>query len=233
MRGTKLVFAAAVACGGLTAVGAGLAAPQASVSAGSSLSRAEVAAAAGVLVHLLSAVSAVAPAIAAEIKQPSSGARELRGRSIHVSDGDTITLMHDGYAKTTIRLASIDAPESPHPEKGAGKVGQPFADVARQRLRELLGNNEIRAVCVEQDRYERSICELFVGSMSVNRQMVADGMAWANQAASGRYLRDTSLVAVELSARQAKRGLWSAPAVAPWIWRDSCWKQQICSIPAH
>lgn len=233
MKRWKLISAASLACVGLTAAGAVLAAPPVGVSADPVLSRSEVAAVAGVLVHLFSAVSAVAPAIAAEIKPPPSGARELRGRAIHVSDGDTITFMDNGYAKATIRLASIDAPELGHPEKGSGKVGQPFADRSRQRLRELLGANEIRASCVEQDHYGRSICELFVGTVSVNRQLVADGLAWANQAASGRYLRDKSLVAVELGARQAKKGLWSAPAVAPWTWRDSCWNQQICSTPAH
>ena len=194
-----------------------------------------MAAVSGLVVHLLSAVSAAVPAIASEVKQPAPGSTELRGRVINVADGDTVTLLHAGFTKTTIRLASIDAPELAHPEMGPGKVGQPFADVSRQRLRELLGAQEIRAACIEQDRYGRSICELFVGSASINRQLVAEGLAWANQAASGRYLRDKSFIAVELSARQAKRGLWAAPAVAPWTWRDICWKQQVCSSqsPQH
>jgi len=48
-------------------------------------------------------------------------------------------------------------------------------------------------------------------------------------AAGGRYLRDRSLLDLEHDARQRRLGLWAdAHPVAPWVWRDQCWKAAVC-----
>lgn len=141
-----------------------------------------------------------------------------------VKDGDTVQVrefVHD------IRLASIDSPELGH---GRHKPGQAFAQVSRKALVDLLRNGRrIEALCYERDKYQRMVCDLYADSQSVNSALVATGMAWANQAAGGRYLRDKRLLALQAQAKARGDGLWANKApVEPWVWRDVCWKDGNC-----
>lgn len=150
-----------------------------------------------------------------------------------VLDGDTVVVA--GRADN-IRLANIDAPES----SSRGKVGQPYSASAAKYLEKLvLGSDRITMECFDRDtRYGRDVCEFFKNGHSVNRQMVATGMAWANTSARGRYLRDPFLPVLQDQARNARLGLWAAdssksPATPPWEWRDVCWRQGICLVPSQ
>lgn len=153
----------------------------------------------------------------------------LQGKVVYVDDGDTVILLTHEMQQTKIRLASIDAPESSHTNKQRGRVGQPYANNAQHFLADLVKGQEVSAKCFEQDRYGRSVCEIFKDGRSVNAQLVSSGWAWANQASKGRYLRDKSLVDLERQARAARVGLWAgANPVAPWEWRKTCWEGGDC-----
>ena len=153
----------------------------------------------------------------------------LQGRVVHVDDGDTIVLLLANKEQMKVRLSSIDAPETSHLGHGEGRVGQPFADVAKRHLAGLAKGRDATATCFEQDQYARSICEIFVGGHSLNRTMVRDGMAWANGAANGKYLRDPDLVQLQALAKAQRLGLWrDAEPVAPWMWRKNCWREKLC-----
>lgn len=154
---------------------------------------------------------------------------DTAGKVIHVDDGDTIILLTEGNAKSNIRLSSIDAPESPHTQQVSGRVGQPFSDKSGKFLASKVLGQMVNLHCFESDRYGRKVCELFLGGVSINREMVKQGWAWANQSANGRYLRDNSLIALEATARSTRLGLWAgADPVAPWEWRKVCWSQGQC-----
>jgi endonuclease YncB( thermonuclease family) len=150
----------------------------------------------------------------------------LTGKVVRVSDGDTINLLVENKQER-IRLASIDAPETGH---GSKQPGQPFGEASRKNLAQHVAGKTLTLLCFEKDRYERHICDIPVGNTTANRLQVEEGMAWANQQAKGRYLRDRSLPTLEKTARQKKIGLWSEPnAIAPWVWRVQCWKNKQCS----
>ncbi len=71
---------------------------------------------------------------------------------------------------------------------------------------------------VTTDRYGRTVAEVFVNGVHVNRQMVRDGNAWVYR----KYATDDTLYDLENQARSEKRGLWSLPEadrVPPWEWR--------------
>jgi endonuclease YncB( thermonuclease family) len=156
----------------------------------------------------------------------ASGTYALTGRVVQVSDGDTINLLVDNQ-RQRIRLASIDAPETGH---GKDRPGQPFGDASRKNLAQYVAGKTLTLTCFEKDRYDRHICDIPVEGTTANRLQVEQGMAWANQQARGKYLRDKSLPALENAARQKKLGLWSEPgAVSPWEWRTACWKNKKCS----
>lgn len=155
---------------------------------------------------------------------------EQAGKVVYVDDGDTVVLLVEGNKQKRVRLSSIDAPESSHTNKEKGRIGQPYSEPATKFLASLVKGRPVNARCIELDRYGRSICELFVDGVSVNRQMVEHGWAWANVAAGGRYLRDKNLPALEAKARAARLGLWGGQhPVEPWEWRNSCWKEGRCA----
>ncbi|TAM90690.1 MAG: nuclease [Candidimonas sp.] len=150
----------------------------------------------------------------------------LTGRVVHVADGDTFTLLSEGR-RERIRLASIDAPET---TKGRERPGQPMAQVARQALAGMVAGKFLTLTCFERDHYGRSVCDVpLARGGTVNRELVAQGLAWANRQRHGKYLRDPRMAALEASARAARRGLWrDASPVPPWVWRYQCWRHGHC-----
>ena len=153
----------------------------------------------------------------------------LDGKIIHVSDGDTVTLLLSDHTKRNIRLSSIDSPEKAHTDKQTGRIGQPYAVNAGRFLADLTKGRTVAAKCYGPDKYGRDVCEIMVDGLSANRAMVEAGWAWANVAANGRYLRDSSMPAVEAGARQRRAGLWAgANPTEPWSWRAQCWVAGHC-----
>lgn len=145
---------------------------------------------------------------------------------IDVLDGDTVKIKE---WDNSLRLASIDAPES---KKSKRRPGQPFADVATIELKKMVAAGKTSAQCFDFDRYSRPLCALYVQfdgqSISINRQLVVKGLAWANTQ-DKRFLRDKAMLPLQASAKNDSRGLWGAPnPIAPWQWRRQCWEKQIC-----
>ena len=148
---------------------------------------------------------------AASDPAPASGAeaRILNGRVVGVTDGDTLTLLVD-REQVRIRLAQIDAPES----------NQPYGKKAKTALSTLAFDKQARVEVVDIDRYGRTVGEVFVDGIDVNREMVREGHAWAYT----KYSHTTEIIELEDSARTAKKGLWALPEnqrEPPWIWRHT------------
>ena len=76
--------------------------------------------------------------------------------------------MHDGRAEK-IRLNGIDAPEK----------GQPFTNGAKQFVSELAFDREVRVETKGQDRYGRTIGDVFLpDGRNLNQEIVKAGLAW-------------------------------------------------------
>jgi hypothetical protein len=154
-----------------------------------------------------------------------AGQYALTGKVVQVSDGDTINLLVD-KTQHRIRLASIDAPETSH---GSERPGQPFGEASRKNLADYVAGKTLTLTCYEKDHYGRDVCDVPANGTTANRLQVQDGMAWANQQAKGKFLRDKTLVGIQGDAQKKKLGLWAEPgAVAPWEWRVVCWKDKKC-----
>jgi endonuclease YncB( thermonuclease family) len=140
---------------------------------------------------------------------PASGAeaRNLDGRVVGISDGDTLTLLVD-RERVRVRLAQIDAPE----------MDQPYGKRAKAALSALAFRKRARVEVVDIDRYGRTVGEVFVDGIDVNLEMVREGHAWAYT----KYSHTTAIIEFESSARAAEKGLWALPEnqrEPPWIWR--------------
>ena len=154
---------------------------------------------------------ALALSIATGLPSSSPGADSeiLAGKVVSVTDGDTLDLLVDGR-KVRIRLAQIDAPEK----------AQPYGKRSTAALYSMAFGKSARVVVVDVDRYGRSIGDVYVGDLYVNREMVRRGHAWAYT----RFSPSVEILDVEDAARAEERGLWTLPESerdAPWIWRHS------------
>lgn len=138
-----------------------------------------------------------------------ASAYELVGKVIHVTDGDTVTLLDDAKEQRKIRLYGIDAPERK----------QPYGAKSIDLLASMVKGKNIRAVCANADRYGRNVCTLYDGMTDVNAEMVRQGGAWVYRK---YYGKTGAYYALEDEARKAGRGLWHTSeyqAVEPWEWR--------------
>src|SRR5690625_59893 len=162
----------------------------------------------------------------------------LQGTVSRVIDGDTFTLQ-TAKKRHTIRVASIDAPET----RGRDRPGQPYGQASKRRLQELIANRSLSLVCYEQDQYGRDVCDVPLPCnahtqceptrdkerTTASRVLVKLGLAWANREKQGKFLRDKHLPALQTQAKQQRRGLWQdKDPIAPWVWRYQCWRQKQC-----
>ena len=127
---------------------------------------------------------------------------------VGVTDGDTITVLHDG-APEKIRLNGIDCPEK----------SQAFGTKAKTVTSFYVFGKSVKVEPTGKDRYGRTLAEVFLpDGRSLNHQLLKDGLAWWFR----KYSSDRTLEALADEARKMKRGLWENPdPVAPWDYRHA------------
>ncbi|MBP5352264.1 MAG: thermonuclease family protein [Alphaproteobacteria bacterium] len=126
--------------------------------------------------------------------------------AIQVVDGDSLA---DGDMR--IRLEGIDAPEFTQMCEDENKQEYACGQAASDHLRQLIEGIEPDCRCENKDKYNRLLCECFIGEMSLNRQMVADG--WAMQYRSERFNAE------EERATAERKGLWQGKFMRPALHR--------------
>jgi len=112
-----------------------------------------------------------------------------------VHDGDTVTCRDETGRRQKIRLVGIDAPEQ----------GQAYGGAARRALAEKLAGGSVRVTGSARDQHGRLLGRLWIDQRDLNRELVAEGWAWA----FGGFSADDDLVAAESRARRERRGLWA------------------------
>jgi len=141
-----------------------------------------------------------------------SSAATLAGRTVRVTDGDTIVILSEENAQHKIRLQGIDAPER----------SQAYGKKSKEHLSKSVAGRFVVVEYDKKDRYGRIVGKVLVGGKDVCLEQVIAGFAWHykkyqnEQAASDRQ----RYADAENEAREAKRGLWQdAHAIAPWDYR--------------
>lgn len=139
-------------------------------------------------------------------------AAALAGKVVGITDGDTLTLLDTTNTQHKIRLAGIDTPEK----------GQPFGQVCKQSLSDLVFNQPVEIQWDKLDRYGRVIGKVVKKDKDINLEQIKLGCAWHYK----KYQHEQSpedrekYSSAETSARGARFGLWADPnPVAPWEWR--------------
>ena len=125
--------------------------------------------------------------------------------NIRVVDGDTIRAEAKGR-EIKIRLVEIDAPE----------MNQPFGAQSKNFLNRLLYEKDVTLISQGEDRYGRTLGEIYANGESANALMIKSGFAWVYD----RYVKDSSLYKYQDQAKEENLGLWRAKdPIAPWVWR--------------
>ncbi len=127
----------------------------------------------------------------------------------YVIDGDTL----DIHGKR-IRLHGVDAPESAQTCVRDGKPW-PSGRAVSNILADHIGRSTVMCDGKATDRYGRTIAECFIGEDSINRWLVANGLAFAYRKYSNDYIQE------EDAARSRRIGLWAMTCEAPWDYRRS------------
>ena len=140
----------------------------------------------------------------------AASATTLQAKVVEVRSGNVI-IVNNINRPVSVRLKAIDPPE----------VGQPFNDVARDHLKDLLLE---KTVTVEATHFVDNYLEarVFLNNIDIGSQMLRDGVAWYDHASDyelNQAVRDL-YAQCEAAARAEKRGLWQdAAALSPWEYR--------------
>lgn len=131
---------------------------------------------------------------------------------IAIDDGDTLTCVVAKLnqprkkEKITVRLSYIDAPEK----------GQAFGQVSKRSLSDTVYQKQVTLKIHGQDKYNRTLAEVFYNDTNINQQMVRLGMAWAYR----DFKPIQAYIELENQAKNSRLGLWSEPnPVEPSKWR--------------
>lgn len=136
----------------------------------------------------------------------------LEGRVVGVADGDTITILDNSNTQYKIRLAGIDAPEKK----------QPFGNVSKKSLSDLVYGKQVTIDWNKQDRYGRTVGKVLVDGVDANLEQVKHGQAWFYK----KYQNEQPLqdrldnLHAQETAATSKIGLWvDNEPIAPWDFR--------------
>jgi endonuclease YncB( thermonuclease family) len=140
--------------------------------------------------------------------------RDFSGTVGRIFDGDSFLVRparaRDKRDDIDVRLQDIDAPEKT----------QPYGNAARAALVELIADREVFVDVIDTDRYGRKIVRVYrePDRLDIIKALVRDGHVWVYR----RTLHDETLIGLEDTAREARRGLWALPEedlMPPWQYR--------------
>jgi len=147
----------------------------------------------------------------------ASADRIVEGVVRAVFDGDTLLLATRGQDRLMVRLYGIDAPETAK----RNMPGQPFGRVAKMTLMYKVMGRLVTAEIVDTDQYQRAVAVVRYEGRDINREMVAEGLAWSYR----QYLRApyaSEYIGAEERARALHKGLWrDANPLPPWEFRQA------------
>jgi endonuclease YncB( thermonuclease family) len=143
--------------------------------------------------------------------------RLIDGMVRAVYDGDTVLLATREDSRLKVRLYGIDAPETAQ----TGSPGQPFGEIARRTLMYKLMGRQVSAEVMDIDQYRRTVAVIRYAGRDINREMVAEGLAWAYR----QYLQEpyaSEYIGAEELARARHKGLWrDDKPMPPWEFRHN------------
>ena len=158
-------------------------------------------------VQLIAAPTAKVPGPASKKEKKSAAAKVPKSFIAAVRvvlSGDTFQVNYNGR-RVIVQFDAVDAPER----------GQPHSEAARNSLAAKIQGKVVRVEPVRGDFDGGFIARVWLEKRSVNKQMVADGLAWHLP-----DVRSKSLDKAEARAQETRAGLWRGESpLPPWEYR--------------
>ncbi len=136
-------------------------------------------------------------------------------------DGDTLKVTAADGTRYSVRIWGSDTPEL---KQTCGLNGQtvPCGVIARDKMRELIGTQDVSCETKTQDRYQRIVAICFnAAGADLGREMIRQGFAFEYKIyTKGYYSAD------EDHARANRLGLWAMEYTPPDKWRA-------CNLPGR
>ena len=130
-----------------------------------------------------------------------------RATVVQTIDGDTVVVQFRDGTEDTVRLLGVDTPETHHPTKPVQCYGPEASDYTHARLLGQVVTLERDAEA--RDLYGRSLMYVSLDGARFNDELLRLGYARLLVIPpNGAHAR--SMLAEELDARAARRGLWGA-----------------------
>ena len=136
----------------------------------------------------------------------------LTVKPVSIQDGDSFVARAGDGELLRIRIAGIDAPEK----------GQPYADVARQHLNDLIDGQTLHVEVIKDDPSGRKVANVYVDDRDIGLAQIEAGLAWhfKRYAADQRAPQRRAYARAEQRARDDRVGMWREPhLVEPWRYR--------------
>jgi len=131
-----------------------------------------------------------------------------QGKVVGVSDGDTMTVMHDGRGEK-IRFYGVDCPES----------HQDFGQKAKKFTSSMVFGKVVDVEPVVTDRYGRTVGLVKIDGKYLSEEIIRAGLGWVYTKYCDKPFC-SGWKKLEAQARQNKSGLWTMPnPVPPWEFR--------------
>lgn len=134
--------------------------------------------------------------------------QELEVYVVGVSDGDTFKALTKQKEQIRCRIYGIDAPE----------LGQAFGRRSKERLSQLIFNQNVRIKIQSTDRYGRKVVWVYREAQDVGLEMIRSGMAWHYK----KFYDSDEYAEAQRAASKKRVGLWADKnPQAPWSFRKS------------
>ena len=129
-----------------------------------------------------------------------------------VIDGDSLKV-----GRNEVRLFGLDAPE--YHQTCFDEKNQEYAcgQISRDFLVDLAQKRNVQCIYAEKDKYDRFLSKCFVGDVSINEELVKNGMAVIYNFTES----DDKMDALEASAKKQKLGIWRGAFQLPKEYRKS------------
>lgn len=129
-----------------------------------------------------------------------------------VIDGDSINV-----GGKEVRLFGLDAPE--YKQNCFDEKNQEYACglMSRAFLLELAHKKQVKCIYAEKDKYDRFLSKCFVGEISINEELVKNGMAVIYNFTES----DEKMDALEEAAKKQKLGIWRGAFQMPKEYRKA------------
>lgn len=150
--------------------------------------------------------------------------RQLTGKVIRVSDGDTIAILDEYKSTYKIRFEGIDAPESK----------QDFGQKSKKNLSDLIYGKTVVVSTSKVDKYGRFVGKVTLDGKDINLEQLKGGFAWHFKRYSDEQKEADRIVyaKTESEAKAAKLGLWAdAAPTPPWDWRRGVNNAALDGVP--